>query len=275
MSMPSYKPLIQTFKFGPWTITETKSHILTSEGPARETFESSLRIPSFPEMIFDQNSLKIEYEGGVGIEFNARDALDKVDPENYSVKVSNSDEWMQARAESEHISRILKPFDWTFTTDYKGTLLSQNDAVQFEIQETTEKINLQKLQAKDKIHFYTDLVLFEDELHDNGCSILSVKMRVMPNFFFVLLRQFMRVDNVLIRINDTRLFHEAGSDFVLREQTLRESPFSELNVPDHLLTNPNEIWDKVKIKSEHVEKLMLPTLSPTPMPPMENEKKES
>ena len=35
--------------------------------------------------------------------------------------------------------------------------------------------------------------------------------RVMPTSFFVLLRFFLRVDGVIIRINDTRLYHEASS----------------------------------------------------------------
>ena len=46
----------------------------------------------------------------------------------------------------------------------------------FEIEETDERINLEKLKRKDKIMFYTDLTLFEDELHDNGIAALSIKM---------------------------------------------------------------------------------------------------
>ena len=45
-----------------------------------------------------------------------------------------------------------------------------------QVQETAERISVEKLQARDRIHFYTDLLLFEDELHDNGCSILTVKV---------------------------------------------------------------------------------------------------
>lgn len=46
----------------------------------------------------------------------------------------------------------------------------------FELEETDERIDLEKLKRKDKILFYTDLTLFEDELHDNGIASLSVKM---------------------------------------------------------------------------------------------------
>ena len=40
--------------------------------------------------------------------------------------------------------------------------------------------------------------------------VVVVTQRVMPTSFFLLLRFFLRVDRVLIRINDTRLYHEAG-----------------------------------------------------------------
>jgi type 2A phosphatase activator TIP41 len=64
----------------------------------------------------------------------------------------------------------IKPFDWTFTTDYMGTISG------FIIEDTDECIDLEKLKRKDKILFYVDLTLFEDELHDNGIASLSVKM---------------------------------------------------------------------------------------------------
>ena len=65
----------------------------------------------------------------------------------------------------------VKPFDWTFTTDYQGTT---NDM--FKIESTDKKIDKFKLMAKEEILFYTDLTLFEDELHDHGIAALSVKM---------------------------------------------------------------------------------------------------
>ena len=41
-----------------------------------------------------------------------------------------------------------------------------------------------------------ELVLFDDELHDNGAAKLSVKVRVMPGCWFVLLRFWLRVDGM-------------------------------------------------------------------------------
>lgn len=64
----------------------------------------------------------------------------------------------------------MKPFDWTFTTTYTGTISN------FEIQETNERIDVDKLKRREKILFYHDLTLFEDELHDNGIAVCSVKI---------------------------------------------------------------------------------------------------
>ena len=33
------------------------------------------------------------------------------------------------RQDSEYIKEVIKPFDWTFTTDYKGTLTGKEELV--------------------------------------------------------------------------------------------------------------------------------------------------
>lgn len=42
----------------------------------------------------------------------------------------------------------------------------------------------------------------------NASNYYCFWQRAMPSSFFVLLRFFLRVDGVLIRMNDTRLYHE-------------------------------------------------------------------
>lgn len=65
----------------------------------------------------------------------------------------------------------IKPFDWTFSSDYCGTL-SEN----IKIAPTEERIDIEKLKQKEKILFYQDLMLYEDELHDNGISSCTIKI---------------------------------------------------------------------------------------------------
>ena len=115
-----------------------------------------------------------------------------------------------------------------------------------------------KLMRKEEILFYHNLTLFEDELHDHGISLLSVKVRVMPSGFYVLLRFFLRVDNVLLRSNDTRFHYEKGNDYVLKEFTHREAKVEQLkHIPPALFTNPDHIVDKLPVVRKVNEKLTI------------------
>ncbi|KAH9499031.1 hypothetical protein Btru_005469 [Bulinus truncatus] len=245
-------PESQTFQFGSWTITSWKSHILESEGSQRDKFHQELKLPQIPEMVFAENFLRLQHQSGCGIEFNALDALRLVDAYSDPIKVAASEEWQNARSDCEHIKNVVSPFDWTFTTDYRGTIFEEKPE-SLKVFPTNERIDIEKLKLKEPIHFYEDVLLFEDELSDNGTSMLSVKVRVMPTSFFILLRFFVRVDKVLIRMNDTRFYHEAGNNFVLREFTCREE--STRNIPEAFHTDPNTVAEHLKVTEEIFEKL--------------------
>lgn len=245
----------QDFSFGPWKITATKTHIMKSKDIERLAEE--MNMPALPEMLFGDNVLRIEHSDGFGIEFNAVDALKRVNNMQDSVKVACAQEWQESRADSEHSKEVVKRYDWTYTTDYRGTLLGED--VSITSTPTTERIDLEKLKAREQIVFFEDVLLFEDELHDHGVSMISVKIRVMPTSFFLLLRFFLRVDGVLIRIHDTRLYHEAGKNFMLREFSARESKISELkHVPPPMYTDPNEIAQYLPLRFTECEKLDFP-----------------
>jgi len=125
------------------------------------------------------------------------------------------------------IKEVIKPFDWSYTTDYKGTVVSDasNGMAIPTFNPTTEQLPLHLLTRQDPILFYSSLDLFEDELADNGMSLLTVKIRVMPHRLLVLARFFLRLDGVLFRIRDTRLFIEFWSGQVLREYVAREEEY--------------------------------------------------
>lgn len=65
--------------------------------------------------------------------------------------------------------------DWTFTTIYKGTLENVKTKKPVKVEKTDEKLDYERLKKKEKILFYEDVCLYEDELHDNGDAVLSVK----------------------------------------------------------------------------------------------------
>ncbi|KAJ3323120.1 hypothetical protein HDV06_002132 [Boothiomyces sp. JEL0866] len=194
-----------------WVIRVAKTPILNSQELSELSKE--IQIP-FPEMFFGNNSLEITTPRKKTISFNAVDALKMVDVSKESadrIKVAISEKWTSSSLKNHNeIKNIIKPYDWTYTTFYKGTCEDM-----FAVGATG--IDLQKLTEPDPILFYDEVLLFEDELGDNGTSILSVKIRVMPRNFLVLQRQFIRVDGVVAMIIDTRVYHEFGTNILVRD----------------------------------------------------------
>ena len=121
----------------------------------------------------------------------------------------------------EGITEVVKPFDWSYSTDYKGTLRSPSP--QFET--TTTPIPLALLKRPDPILFFDEVVLYEDEMADNGIAMYSCKIRVMPARLLLLCRFFMRLDNVLLRIRDTRIYVDFAAGEVIREYVAKEEKY--------------------------------------------------
>ena len=121
----------------------------------------------------------------------------------------------------EGITEVVKPFDWSYSTDYKGTL--QRDSPNFE--PSTKPIPLELLKRPDPILFFDEVMLYEDEMADNGITLYSCKIRVMPQRLLLLCRFFMRLDNVLLRIRDTRIYVEFGTGEVIREYVAKEEKY--------------------------------------------------
>lgn len=121
----------------------------------------------------------------------------------------------------EGIKEIVKPFDWSYSTDYTGTV--SRNAKDFE--PTTQAIPIELLKRPDPILFFDEVILYEDELADNGIAMLSCKIRVMPDRLLLLLRFFMRLDNVLFRLRDTRVYVDFDNLEVIREYQSKECEY--------------------------------------------------
>ena len=116
---------------------------------------------------------------------------------------------------------MVKPFDWSYSTDYKGTL--RPGSPQFKPSQIP--IPLELLKRPDPIRFFDEVMLYEDEMADNGITMLSCKIRVMPERLLLLCRFFMRLDNVLLRIRDTRIYVDFLTGQVIREYQAREEKY--------------------------------------------------
>ncbi|PTU18649.1 hypothetical protein P175DRAFT_0503451 [Aspergillus ochraceoroseus IBT 24754] len=218
-----------------------------------------------PEMIFGDNYVSIEHEkSGWSITFNAFDALDRVDKKGESMlKVAYSKEWQESReATHEGIKEVVKPFDWSYSTDYAGTVHCPTTR-QFE--ETLNSIPIELLKRPDPILFFDDVILYEDELADNGIAMLSCKIRVMPARLLLLSRFFMRLDNVLFRIRDTRVYIDFESMEVTREYQSKESDYETVrqklaslrdDIPA-IMRDPNRLSEILPLVERRLERVNL------------------
>ncbi|RIB12158.1 TIP41-like protein, partial [Gigaspora rosea] len=208
-----------------WTISTTKLPIFNSQEIDR--VQKQISIP-LPEMFFGNNKLQVTNEHGIIFELSPVDALKFVDATKEGgdrVKVAYSEEWKHKSAKNhDHIKDVVKPYDWTYSTSYSGTLIHGLQ----DFEKTTDRIDIEKLKIPEPILFYDEIILFEDELADNGTALLNAKVRVMPSGFFILQRFFLRVDEVLFQLNETRVYHEFGTEYLLREYSSRENPYSKV-----------------------------------------------
>ena len=75
----------------------------------------------------------------------------------------------------------------------------------------------------------------------------------MDDCFFGLLRSYLRVDNVIVRIIDTRIFHSFGDNYILREFLVRENTVEDLQQKGF---NFNSEWSLSHDQSDKVSRFM-------------------
>lgn len=128
--------------------------------------------------------------------------------------------------------------DWTYSTPYKGTVRYLSQASKDIKEQTNLDLDVAaeplvghielKVEPESKIPFhllgqdnpiihFSEVYLFEDDLEDSGYTMSKLRFRVMANCFYVLLRFYLRVDGVKVRVYDTRIFHQFGENFIHRE----------------------------------------------------------
>lgn len=251
-------------ELGPWKVSTAQGAILKSEcksvaepshdgAKCTECCFAKLNYP-LPEMVFGENCLKLLHVAGFGLEFRALDALRLVDDKKEWMHVPVADAWQKQRKGVAGVDKCSNPYDWTYTTPYRGSLIGD-----VTVSVTEERINLDKLREREQILFFDEMLLFEDELGDNGCAQLDVKIRCMPSGFFILQRFFLRVDGGLLRLHDTRIYHGAGTDYALREYSVKERKISELpGLEFHELRDPDFLSSRLKPVELVCERLQFP-----------------
>jgi len=256
-------PKTRSFTWGDWTFSTSKSHILNSKCTCAAgvrpcclcRFEQQVEKQHLPDMIFPDNFLKIQHSSGAGLQFGAVGALQQLrDTEADGVQVAHARVWKQAREDCEYSKKVVSNHDWTYTTDYTGTILGE-----FPVCPSTVRIDIEKLKQPEPIQFFEELYLYEDELDDNGASNCVVRVRAMESGWLVLLRHYLRVDHVMVRLKETRLYHARGSAGVVRERCTKRCSVEGDEICSSVYKSPDLIAPYLKIEEEIIDKLQLPS----------------
>lgn len=244
-----------------WQITTRKLPILKAE--PIEALNNELGIP-IPEMIFGDNLVSITHlPTSWKLDFNARDALDRVSKtEEGMLQVAVAEEWKKERSHQEEVKQVVKPFDWSYSTDYTGTTERVKSGGEWRgSDQKRHPVRTDLLSRPDPILFFDAVDLYEDELADNGIALLSIKIRVMPERLLLLSRFFLRLDGVIIRIRDTRVYIEHASNTVIRQYTAKEGEYGAVqeklrgmreNVPE-AFRDANKLAPLLETKEDRTE----------------------
>ncbi|KAG5648775.1 hypothetical protein DXG03_000124 [Asterophora parasitica] len=257
----SESPNSRSIEVFDWSITASTNPI--SNAADCDALQATLGFP-LPEMTFGRNTLTLEHRSsGWKYKFTTDGALKAVkngelEEGDGGVKVGYANKWLESRTGPSSTLPMpktvpTKPYDWTYTTIYTGHEHSgeagEDPVAAWTLADSdnpAHAIPMAELTRPDPILFYAEIPLFEDELHDNGSSNLLIRIRVMPTCFFILARFTLRVDNVLFRVHDTRIYHSFASQppSIIREVSGWEAPYDrQLPRRDDLtpLTDPNFI----------------------------------
>ncbi|XP_030475566.1 TIP41-like protein [Syzygium oleosum] len=257
-----------------WEIEARKRSILNSS--TLQQWEQKLGTSHFPEMIFGESALILKHlNSGMSIHFNAFDALAGWKQEGLPpVEVPAAAKW---KFRSKPFQEVILDYDYTFTTPYCGSepikinAEDETEAISkvtgsLQWHDCEDRIDMVALAVKEPILFYDEIILYEDELADNGISLLTVKVRVMPSCWFLLLRFWLRVDGVLMRLRDTRMycgFEDKKCRSILRESCWREATFEALAAKGYpsdasSYSDPSIIGQRLPIVMHKTQKLVIP-----------------
>ncbi|XP_055806808.1 TIP41-like protein isoform X7 [Solanum dulcamara] len=172
-----------------WEIDCRKLFILNSVHLQR--WEKELQTTHLPEMVFGDNCLVLKHmNSGTKLFFNAFDALVGWKHEALSpVEVPAAAKW---KFRSKPLQQVVLDYDYTFTTPYCGSetvernvecgsAIPEEGSSCIQWEDCKEKIDLVALASKEPILFYDEIILYEDELADNGISLLTIKVKGYPS----------------------------------------------------------------------------------------------
>ena len=242
-----------------WFTAATTNFENASQYRGSSSNKTARRRVALPEMVFPSAHVAFEHrKENIWISWDVLDAMDAwakahqhipldSDKEHNGVSVLKSEDaelWAKKKKNIIPDSSKSKDnfhFDWTYSSPFCGS-------VEGGVWDPIPTSGLKLEMLKDKsvpILFFDELILYEDDLHDNGHVQFSLKIRVMPTCGFVLARVWVRIDRVLLRLKETRLLFEFGktpeeTTQIYRDVTWRECYWKDLS--EHKLPTNLKVW---------------------------------
>ncbi len=161
--------------------------------------------------------------------------------------------------------------DWTFTTRYAGSASLRTPGGssgpstathKVQVVSSTSGIDFDKVgDTSEPIEQSDDVDLFESELDDNGQARYHVKIRCMPSRTYILARFWLRVDKVLLRAFETRVWLEHSSGHLVREYCEKEVAWGTLKALGHITMTDSSLARKEDEACSHMQQIGEKTIS--------------
>jgi type 2A phosphatase activator TIP41 len=203
-----------------------------------------------PEMVFPSAHIALERpQGGLFLSWDAMDALREWASAHQAIPLNNSEvsyrgvsvlqssdaKLWKSKRDAPSMSKSAEAvfhYDWTYSTPFSGKVYGNAGSSGWKkLEKSAMPMELLTDQSVP-ILLFDEVILLEDDLHDNGEVKLSVKLRVMPTCAFILSKLFLRVDGVLLRVRECRMLVDFGRHKLFRDITWRECKWEDLATHD-------------------------------------------
>ena len=257
---------LNKFSHKGWDIYYHTQNMLNSadlDKLCRNKEEYKLYVNHLPEIFYGFNRLFIVNKSkNFSYEFNPLQMLSLTSYEIRQKLLKEKEIYyipLQAKSQYSKIDDSQTDEDWSFSSPYLGhiTSINKSDINKFYTDMKEDKIfnikqsNITFPETKvENILNYNVIHFFEDELGDIGLSEGKIGFGVMKDNFLGLMRCYLRVDNMLVRNIDTKIYHKFGSDYIMRNFTVKEKNYDEIRQKGFEF--PNE-WNLSRTQSDTVD----------------------
>jgi type 2A phosphatase activator TIP41 len=183
-------------------------------------------------------------EEGTAVSFRGVSVLQSSDATLWKRKQQQQDQESSTATATSTATSVVGSttfhYDWTYSTPFSGKVYGTRLRQRWKSLETSGMPMHLLTDQSVPILYFDQILLYEDDLHDNGQVEYIVKVRVMPTCAYILSKLFLRLDNVLLRVRECRLLVEFETQTLYRDITWRECAWADL--ASHNLPTDVRAW---------------------------------